>query len=172
MDIKLGDWKIEYADDLQKLANNKKIWQNLTDGFPHPYTKNDAIEFINTALSADKTKSLFKAIIVDGKFCGSIGAFKKDGLFSKSAEIGYWLSEPHWGKGLITAAISEICKLAFEVFDIVRIYATPYEHNIGSRRALEKNGFILEGIMKKGAYKAGHLLNYCMYAKILEENKI
>ena len=172
MNIELGDWKIEYADDLQKFANNKKIWQNLTDAFPHPYKKSDALEFINLAMSADKTKSLFKTILADGKFCGSIGAFKKDGLFSKSAEIGYWLSEPYWEKGVTTSAISKICKLAFETFDIVRIYATPFEHNIGSKRALEKNGFVLEGIMKNGAFKAGNLLNYCMYAKLLEENKI
>ncbi|MCL1901463.1 MAG: GNAT family N-acetyltransferase [Firmicutes bacterium] len=169
MNVELGDWKIEYADDLQKFANNRKIWRNLTDGFPHPYTKSDAVEFINTAMSADKSKSIFKTITVDGKFCGSIGAFKKDGLFSKSAEIGYWIAQEYWKKGIVTTSVSKICKIAFETFDIVRISATPFEHNTGSRRVLEKNGFILEGTMRKGAYKAGKVLNYCMYALLKEE---
>lgn len=169
MNVELGDWKIEYADDLQKFADNKKIWQNLTDGFPHPYSKNDAAEFINLALSSDRTKSLYKTIIVDGRFCGSIGAFKKEGLFSKSAEIGYWLAEPYWEKGIMTAAVSKICKLAFEAFNIVRIYATPFEHNNGSRRVLEKNGFMLEGIMRKNAFKAGNIYNCCMYSLINED---
>jgi len=85
---------------------------------------------------------------------------------SKNAEIAYWLGEPFWDRGIMSEAIKQLCRTAFEQYDISRIFAEPYAQNIGSRKALEKAGFVLEGIMKKGVYKNGSFFDYCMYALV------
>ncbi|UWJ23541.1 GCN5-related N-acetyltransferase [Methanosarcina mazei TMA] len=97
---------------------------------------------------------------------GSIALFIKNDVYCRSAEIAYWLGEPFWGRGIMSEAIKQLCQTAFEQYDIVRIFAEPYAHNFGSRKALEKAGFVLEGIMKKGIYKNGNYFDYCMYALI------
>ncbi|AKB32359.1 Ribosomal-protein-L7p-serine acetyltransferase [Methanosarcina siciliae HI350] len=97
---------------------------------------------------------------------GCIAIFSKNDVYCKSAEIAYWLGEPLWGRGIMSRAIKELCKTAFEQYDTVRIFAEPYAHNIGSRKALEKAGFVLEGTMKKSVYKNGRLFDSCMYALV------
>ena len=89
-------------------------------------------------------------------------------VYSKSAEIGYWLAEEYWGKGIMSIAVEKICKLAFERYDIVRIYASAFRYNQGSQRVLEKAGFKLEGILEKSVYKNGKMYDSCMYALINE----
>jgi len=164
MQFTLREWKITDVDSVAHHANNKKIANNLRDVFPHPYTLSDAEFFVNMCINADKTKDLFLAIDVDGNAVGSIGVFKKDDVYCKCGELGYWLSEEYWGKGIITEAIKRICEIAFKKFDIQRIFAEPFATNIGSRRVLEKSGFELEGIMKNSVYKNGEILDSCMYA--------
>ena len=164
MDFKLREWKISDIDSVAYNANNEKIAEKLRNVFPNPYTKEDAEFFVNMCINADKTKDLYLAIEVDGKAVGSIGVFVKDDVYCKSGELGYWLGEDYWNKGIVTEAIKQTCELAFEIFDIVRIFAEPYAHNIGSRRVLEKAGFEYEGTMKKGVYKNGQIYDFCMYA--------
>jgi ribosomal-protein-alanine N-acetyltransferase len=100
---------------------------------------------------------------------GSIGVFVKDDVYRKSAEIGYWLGEPYWGRGIMTDAIRQMCRMAFERFDIVRIFAEPFAYNAGSMRALEKAGFTLEGVHRMSVFKNGQFYDSCTYALLLDD---
>lgn len=163
-DFILRKWKLHDAKDIAYYANNKKIADNLRDAFPHPYTLKDAEEFINACLAANESDKIFRAIDIDSKAAGSIGVFKGSDIYKKSAELGYWLAEPCWGRGIMKQAVKQICAEAFEKLDIVRIFAEPFADNIASRKTLEKAGFVLEGVMRNAAVKNGMILDYCMYA--------
>ncbi len=161
----LREWKSTDAEDFYGYANNKKIADNLRDGYPYPYTLANAVEFLEMA-AASGGRHCFRAIAVEGKAVGSIAlTFGKD-IYCKSAEIGYWLAEPFWGKGIMSRAIRELCEFGFLNYDVVRIFAEPFAHNTGSRRALEKAGFALEGVLKKSVYKNGRFCDSCIYALI------
>jgi ribosomal-protein-alanine N-acetyltransferase len=82
--------------------------------------------------------------------------------------LGYWLAQPYWGRGIISAAAVQICAQAFEELDIIRIFAEPFAYNAASRKVLEKAGFVLEGVMKQAAVKNGQVIDYCMYALLKE----
>lgn len=166
MDFILRKWKETDAESVAKIANNKKIAANLRNAFPYPYTLEDAKAYIEICLNTDESKNLFYAIEIDGKAVGSIGVFVKDDVYCKSAEIGYWLGEDYWGKGIMSEAIRRTCQDAFKIFDIVRIFADPYAYNMGSRGALEKAGFKLEGVLEKSVYKNGTYFDSCVYALI------
>ena len=163
MDFKLRPWRAEDAENVAFYANNKKIAANLRDVFPYPYTLEDAKGYIDFCIAEDNPFCF--AIEVDGKAVGSIGVFVKDDVYKKSGEIGYWLAEPFWRKGIMSRAVSELCALVFEKTDLVRIFAEPYARNAGSRGVLEKAGFELEGVLKKSVYKNGIIEDSCIYAK-------
>lgn len=162
--MELKEWSLDYAGDIAKYANNKKISDNLRDIFPYPYTRSDAESFIGLCISGGDTKQLCRAILVDGTAVGGISATLGEDIFRKSAELGFWLAEEYWGKGIMTEAVKQICDMTFNVYDISRIFATVFTHNRGSCRVLEKAGFTLEGEMKKGAFKHGQYIDYFMYA--------
>jgi hypothetical protein len=125
MDCKLRNWRIEDASDLAKALNNKKIMDNLRDGLPYPYTEKDAEYFITSMLSADSNSTYAFAITVDDKAIGSIGVFRKDNIHSRTAELGYYVSEQYWGNGIGTSAVTQICEYIFKNTDILRIFADP-----------------------------------------------
>ena len=162
----ITEWKIEYAKDLAAALNNRKILDNLRDGLPYPYTENDAKEFINAMQSADKNEVFSFAIVFENKCIGSIGIFRQENIHFKTAELGYYLAEEYWGRGLMTQAVKEICDYVFDNSDILRIFAEPFADNIASQRVLENNGFNFEGILKKNAYKNGRVVDMKMYAKL------
>jgi len=164
MEFILRKWKIEDADNVAHFANNEKIACNLRDAFPHPYTVDDAKGYINSCLNSSEEMKLCRAIDVAGNAVGSIGIFLGSDVYSKSAELGYWLAEEFWNKGIMTSAVKQICKEAFERYDICRIYAEPFAHNTPSRKVLESAGFALEGVMKLGVVKYNKTHDYCMYA--------
>lgn len=166
MDFKLRKWLYSDADSIAKYANNIKIANNLRNVFLYPYTIENAEKYINDCASNDETRQCKRAIVVDGQAVGGIGAFIKDDVYCKSCEIGYWLGEPFWNRGIISEAIKQICDLVFEKYDVVRIFAEPYAYNVGSRKALEKSGFQLEGILKKSVLKNGEIFDSCIYALI------
>ncbi|HOA81317.1 MAG TPA: GNAT family protein [Defluviitaleaceae bacterium] len=166
----LRKWKAEDTKSLSEYANNKKIADKLRNVFPHPYTLKDAEEYINACILADESKEYCRGIDIEGKAVGSIGIFLRDDVYCKSGELGYWLAEPFWGKGIMTEAIKQICEIVFEKYDIVRIFAEPYANNMESRRVLEKAGFQLEGILRKSVYKNGQLMDSCMYSLIKDTN--
>ena len=159
----LRPWRSGDELSLLNHANNRKIWENVRDHFPHPYTLPDAERWIFHA-STNLQDTVF-AIIVNGNAVGSIGLIAKEDVYRKSMEIGYWLGEEFWGKGIITEAIGAITAYGFSKFDIVRIYADVFEWNAASARVLEKNGFTFEARLKKAIVKNGRIGDVLMYAK-------
>lgn len=169
MECKIRHWKIEDAEDLAEALNNQKILDNLRDGIPFPYTVEDAKEYITTILNADKEAIYAFAITVGGKVIGSIGVFRQVNIHSRTAEIGYYIGEPYWGKGLGATALKQTCDYIFQNTDIIRIFAEPFAYNIGSCRILEKCGFEYEGTLRKNAIKNGVILDMKMYSIIKEK---
>ena len=153
------------ADDAESLAthaNNRKIWQNLRDGFPHPYSIEDANTFIQRAINA--SPETMYAICVEGSAAGGIGFSLHSDIERISAEIGYWLGESYWGRGIVTEAVNAVTKYAMEKHGLLRVYAVPFEANKASHRVLEKSGYRLEGRMRKSAIKDGKVIDQLMYA--------
>lgn len=168
-EFQLRPWKTEDAKSLATSANNLHIAKNLRNAFPNPYTLEAAVWYINDCIANAGKNQINDAIVVDGQAVGSIGIFVKDDVYEKSAELGYWLSEDYWRKGIMSKAVQIICQEAFERFDIIRIFAEPFADNAGSRRVLEKVGFTCEGTMRNGVYKNGEIHSYCMYSVLREE---
>ncbi len=166
MDCKIRPWTIEDANNLAEALNNKKIQDNLRDGIPYPYRVEDAKDFITAMLNADKDTTYAFAITVDNKAVGSIGVFRKDNIHSKTAELGYYIAEPYWGRGIGTHAVQQVCKYIFENTDIIRIFAEPFAYNLGSCRILEKSGFVCEGTLRSNAVKNGTVIDMKMYSII------
>lgn len=168
-EFQLRSWKTEDAESLARAANNPNIAKNLRNVFPNPYTLEDAVWYINDSIANAGKKQINYAIVIDGQAVGSIGVFVKEDIYEKSAELGYWLAQEYWRRGIMSEAVRQICKEAFETFDIVRIFAEPFADNAGSRGVLEKAGFTYEGTMRNGVYKNGALHSYCMYSVLREE---
>ncbi|MCB0473179.1 MAG: GNAT family N-acetyltransferase, partial [Flavobacteriaceae bacterium] len=122
----------------------------------------DGKAFITMATKADPIHIF--AIEVEGKAVGGIGIHPQSDIMKKNAELGYWLGEPYWGKGIITRAIRQMVDFAFKTYDITRVYARPYGTNIGSQKVLEKNGFKLEARIEKNIFKNGEFLDELIYA--------
>ena len=162
---RLERWRENMADDIAHFADNPRIAEWLRDAFPSPYTARDAREYMQGCISAGERDRFCRAITVDGRAVGSIGVFLGGDVYFKSAELGYWLAEPFWGRGIMTRAVREVCREAFGLFpQLERIYAEPFAGNIGSRRVLERAGFTLEGVLRKSVCKRGVLQDSCMYA--------
>ncbi|MGI8950398.1 MAG: GNAT family N-acetyltransferase [Chitinophagaceae bacterium] len=136
---------------LASLANNKKIWDNVRDILPFPYTMDDAEFFIN--LTKQENPQLNFAIEYDGAFCGIIGLTPQKDVYRRTAEIGYWIGEPFWNKGIATTAVKLITLYGLESFNFIRIHTGVFEYNTGSMRVLEKNGYAKDGIFKKSVFK-------------------
>ncbi len=162
----ISEWKREYAGDLARALNNKKILDNLRDGLPYPYTEKDALDYIDGALSSDKSTAFVYAVVCDGKCVGSVGAFRQGNIHSRTAELGYYLAEEYWGRGIMTLAVREICERIFSCSDIMRIYAEPFARNISSCRVLEKAGFKRESILRANAVKCGVVEDMVMYSRL------
>lgn len=166
--MELREWRSTDIDAVAQYAANPRIAAWLRDVFPHPYTRADAERYIRDCIANEGKGQLCRAITEGGTAVGSIGVFRQTDIAARSAELGYWLGEPFWGKGIMTAAVQELCALVFSSTDIVRIYAEPFADNAASRRVLEKAGFVLEGILRKSVCKNGVFHDACMYALIKE----
>ena len=160
----LRPWNLEDLDNLVKFANNKKIADNLTDAFPHPYSREDGMAYINNFREENPIRVF--AIEVDGIACGSIGVFPQADIHRKNAEMGYWLAEEYWGNGIMTEAIQRTLKYGFQAFDINRIFARPFSTNLASQRVLEKAGMKLEARFEKTLFKNGQFLDELVYAAL------
>ena len=166
MNFKIRRWELSDARDLATALSNKKIQDNLRDGLPYPYTEQDGKEFISAMLAANESDTFAFAITVNGKAIGSIGAFRQTNIHNKTAELGYYIAEEYWGKGIMTEAVKQLCDYVFSHTDIIRIYAEPFAYNIGSCRVLEKAGFQYEGTLRSNALKNGRVLDMKMYSKL------
>ena len=169
MSFKIRRWKLSDARDLATALSNKKIQDNLRDGLPYPYTEQDGKEFISAMLAANESDTFAFAITVNGKAIGSIGAFRQTNIHNKTAELGYYIAEEYWGKGIMTEAVKQLCDYVFSHTDIIRIYAEPFAYNIGSCRVLEKAGFQYEGTLRNNAVKNGQVVDMKMYSLLREE---
>ena len=162
MDFTLRPWTHEDLKSLVKYANNNAIAKNMTDQFPHPYTEESGRTFITFA-TKDSPIHIF-AIEVKGEAVGGIGIHPQQDIARKNAELGYWLGEPFWGKGVLTKAIPQLLDFAFKTFDITRVYARPFGTNIASQKVLEKSGFKLEARFEKTIFKNGSFEDELIYA--------
>ena len=160
----IRSWNEQDCDALVKYANNYKIWKNLRDGFPHPYSRESALSFLSMVGHQDPLT--FYALATTEEAIGSIGISLNKDVHRLTGELGYWLAEPFWGKGIISEAIQKFCDFAFEQYGLVRIYAEPYVYNPASCRALEKAGFVYEGRMRNSVIKEGQITDQFLYAKI------
>jgi ribosomal-protein-alanine N-acetyltransferase len=171
MIVKLADriilrrWVQTDAEALAQLANNRKIWLNLRDRFPHPYTRADADGWIAHCESETGKPTQF-AIDLDGVAIGGIGIEMKSDVHRLTAEIGYWISEAYWGEGIASAAVVEMTRYALAEFLLQRLEALVFEWNPASRRVLEKAGYVLEGRLARCIVKDGRIGDGFLYARL------
>lgn len=158
------DWSAGDRGSLLRLANNRRIWRNLKDRFPHPYGDAEADAWL--ALVREHPERTGWAIEVDGLAAGGIGLRPGEDVHAKSANIGYWLGEPYWGRGIMTEAVRAVSNHAFSQLGFARVEAMVYEWNPASMRVLEKCGFVREGVMRKSIFKDGQLIDSVMYARV------
>ena len=168
MKTELKKWTMEDRESLQKICSSADR-RYLAERMPDPYTLEDAQWWLEMVREKDGKDGVFRAVVADGKIVGNISVEKKSDVHRKDAELGYVLQTEQWSRGIMTQAVSQICRIAFEELDLLRITALVYEPNLASRRVLEKNGFCLEGIMKNAVVKGEHVYNLCVYGKLREE---
>lgn len=165
--VTLRSWKASDRDSLVKHANNRHIWRNLTDQFPHPYTLEDADFFIDFATNGDE-RLLHLCIDHAGEAIGSIGI--TIGRYNKryTGSMGYWLSQDYWGRGIATRAVAAITKHTFKTRELKRIEASVLSWNPSSVRVLEKNGFLQEGVQRQAMFKGGLFADLLLFGKLNE----
>jgi ribosomal-protein-alanine N-acetyltransferase len=164
--VTLRPWRSTDVNAIVRHANNRKVWINLRDVFPHPYTHADAEDWIGLC-EGSSGPTLNFAIDADGEAVGGIGFRRDDDVAAHCAEVGYWLGEVHWGQGIATQALALIITYGFGELGLLRLYATPFDWNLASVRVLEKAGFQLEGRLRNGARKDGRLVDTLLYARIV-----
>ena len=169
IEIAIGEWKLRpwlFTDvkALARHANNREIWLNLNEGFPHPYTLDDAKDFISSQRKVEPVVNF--AVASDHEAFGGIGLRLGTDVARKSAEVGYWLGEAYWGRGIATAALRAVVDYAFATFDLARIHAGVFEWNPASRRVLEKAGFSFEARLRKAVFKDERIIDQLLYALV------
>lgn len=158
------DWTPGDKGALVPIANNRNVWRNLTHLFPHPYTAADAEAWL--ALLAGMDQPTHWAIDAKDEAIGGIGISLGAGIYAKTAQFGYWLGEPWWGRGIMTAAVTATVDYVFAHFDFARLESPVFEWNPASMRVLEKCGFAKEGTHRKSVYKDGELIDAVIYARL------
>lgn len=169
MRLDCGGFSIRsYRDaDLEALVrhgDNSRVAANLRDRFPHPYTLDDARRWLGVVRAQDPEMKF--ALDIDGELVGAIGLEPGSDVYRRSAELGYWLGEAFWGRGIATAAVRCFTRWGFETFDLLRIEAYVFDDNPGSQRVLEKAGFEIEGRMRRAVVKEGRVLDQLVYARL------
>lgn len=154
-------WSLDDLEPLVRHANNKRVSMQLRDVFPFPYGVDDGRRFLAAATAEVPPTAL--AIEVDGEAAGGVGIIPGSGNERRTAEIGYWLGEACWGRGIGPEAVRLMRQYSVETFDLVRLQAFVITTNTRSRRTLEKAGFVLEGHMRKSFLKDGVLHDQCCY---------
>lgn len=159
-------WEWRDRDAIVRHANNRKVSINLRDRFPYPYTARDARNWLDMVVD-HKPETNF-AIDVGGEAVGGIGFTAQYDVGRRSAEIGYWLGEQFWGRGIATEALVAVTEYAFANFDLCRLYAHVFDWNGASARVLEKAGYVFEGRLQKSVTKDGQTIDQLMYAMVRE----
>lgn len=157
------------VESLVKYANNSRIAETLEDRFPHPYRRADAQSWL--AKLAEQEPLTHFAIATGDEVVGSVGMNLRQDVYFRTGEIGYWLAEPFWGQGVVTAAVQALCEWAFTNFDLVRLQARVFDTNPASRRVLEKAGFTYEGRLQQAATKRGKTMDLHIYALLRSDHQ-
>jgi len=159
-------WEARDVDSIAAHANNRELWLNLRDRFPYPYTRADARAFIRASRKSEPECNF--AIAVDGKAVGGIGFHLQGDVERVSAEIGYWLGQPFWGRGIATEALVALTTHAIDTHGLTRVFALPFAFNAASCRVLEKAGYVLEARLRRSAIKDGRVVDQMQYAFIVD----
>ena len=162
-------WRTSDLDSLVENANSPQVWLNLRDQFPHPYTKRAGRTFLRH-MQARRPETVF-AIDVGGRAVGAIGFVLQKDVDRVSAEVGYWLGEQYWGRGIASEALGAITRHAIETHGLTRVFAVPFAYNKASCRVLEKNGYALEGCLRRSALKNGQIVDQFQYAFIADPSE-
>lgn len=162
--VTLREWRASDATALAKHANNPNVAGQLRDRFPHPYTIADARQFLQSVAGARPT-TMF-AMVVDGEAAGGIGFFPGADVERFSAEVGYWLAETHWGRGITVDALRLLSAYAFDVCNMLRLFALPFADNARSIRVLEKAGYTREALLRSSSVKYGQVRDQALYALV------
>lgn len=147
---------------LARYANDREIWLNLRDRFPHPYSEADARAYIGHLNAAESNTSF--GIDVGGEIVGMVSLMPGNDIERINSEIGYWLGRPFWGRGIVTEAVRAVTRHAFREMKMERVFAVPFTRNPASCRVLEKVGYVREGTMRRSAIKDGLILDQYLYA--------
>lgn len=166
--IELIQWTWELRDELIRICNDADR-RMLSDGIPHPYTSNDADSWLKHVSEREGKDGIYRAILIDGSVAGTASISRRDGLHRIDSDVGYFLLEPYWSKGIMTVVVGEMCKLAFDTMDIERISGLTFAENIASRRVLEKNGFLFEGIHRRAIIKDGTIHDQADYGRLRQQ---
>jgi RimJ/RimL family protein N-acetyltransferase len=163
----LRAWREADAADLQAQANNARTLQFMSDGFSYPYALPTAQHWVTRGhidFGGDNW-----AIAFNDRVAGGCGVHWGEGPLRCNAEIGYWLGQGYWGQGVATAVVRELCARAFANPAITRVFAPIHDGNAGSMRVVEKNGFVREGVQRRGAIKDGQVIDRVFWAKYREQ---
>lgn len=164
-DVRLRTWSDDDVPELVRLANNRRVWMQLRDAFPHPYTPEAGRAWVNLANSHLPVTSF--AIECGGVLVGGTGYMPGRDVERCNAEVGYWIGEPHWGRGLATAALRALVTVIVKRGGFTRLFALPFAANAASRRVLEKTGFELSAVLRQSAIKDGQIVDQCLYSLLL-----
>jgi ribosomal-protein-alanine N-acetyltransferase len=159
-------WRLGDEQSLIRHADNRKVWINLRDRFPNPYTPADAERWMGWVTTQDPATHF--AIAVREEAVGGIGFDVQTDVLRRSAEVGFWLGEAWWGRGITSAALRAVTDHAFASFDLCRMFGYVYEWNPASMRVLEKCGYVREARMRKAVIKDGQTIDMYVYATIRE----
>jgi RimJ/RimL family protein N-acetyltransferase len=150
-----------------RFANNRRVWQTVRDRFPHPYTVSDGRQWLKACAGVHPPQAM--AIVVDGVAVGGIALQRGTDVHRHTAELGYWLGEPYWGRGVTTAAVAHFVPWAMRTVPLERIFASVFASNPASMRVLEKCGFTREGVLRRHILKEGRYLDQIVYAVLQSE---
>ncbi len=163
MYISLRPWTNDDAATLTAYFNNVNIWNNIRDYIPHPYNLEDALKFISSQADINPTQNF--AILNEAEIVGGIGLILQEDIYKMNVELAYWIAEPFWGTGIATIAVGLMTQYIFETFAINRIVAEVFDYNRASMRVLEKNGYYLETVKRKGILKNDFLTDDFVWVK-------
>jgi RimJ/RimL family protein N-acetyltransferase len=168
--VVIRPWRDSDQADLVAAAADRRIWRNLDERFPHPYTPADADWWIAHASADGDTLNL--AIEIDGRAAGGIGVRPGPGVRDRTGVLGYWLGAAHWGRGIASATVAAFADAVLASERYVRLEATVFAWNPASMRVLEKCGFTREGVLRAAVWKDDALIDAVMYARIASEDVV
>ena len=163
----LREWRSTDLDALVSEANNRAVWRNLTDDFPHPYFRTDGEWWISACREQRPPRDL--VISVGDDLAGVCGMTPGEGVTKHVGLVGYWIGERHWGRGVATAALKAFLDYAWDTFPVTRLEARVFAWNPASARVLEKNGFSLEGVRRNAIRKDGQTVDELVFGLLRSE---